>query len=75
MDDPAVRADVRDDGRRVEDLRQVAGAADLREALAVLQPALDLEDVDRVARLLELEAGLEDAPVRLRVEVLGLETR
>ena len=35
----ACARDVRDDGRRVGELREVRAAADLREALAIAQPA------------------------------------
>ena len=72
-DGVAVGGDVRDDGRRVEELGEVARTADLLEALPVAEPARDLDDVDRAAVGLELEARLEDPAMGLRVEVLGLQ--
>ena len=57
-------------GRRVEELGEVRHAADLRDALAVLQPRADLHHVDRLAHRPQLDGRLEDAPVRFAVEVL-----
>ncbi len=73
VDRTAVRRDVRDRRRRVEQLGHVRHAADLRDAVAVLQPRADLHDVDRLPDGAKLDRRLEDAPVRLGVKVLGLE--
>ena len=67
------RGDVRDRGRRVDELHEVRGAADLREALAIAEPRGDGRHVDGRADERELDGGLEDARVRVAVEVLGLQ--
>ena len=73
VDGLSVRVDVGDERRGVQHFGEVRAAADLREALSVLQDARDLHDVDRLRALLQLEGRFEDAAMRFRVEVLGLE--
>src|ERR1700690_4496898 len=70
---PAVGCDVGDRRRRVEDFGQVRDASDLSQPVAVPQPGRHLHDIDRLALGGALDTSLEDASVRLRVEVLGLE--
>ena len=73
VDVPPVRRDVRHRRRGEQHLRDVRHPSYLREPLAIAQPRRDLHAVHRLPLLPELDAGLVDAPVRLRVEVLRLQ--
>jgi hypothetical protein len=68
-----VRDDVRHRGGGVEHLGQVGHPPHLGEPLAVAQPRRDLYDIDGLALGAQLDAGLVDAAVSLRVEMLGLQ--
>ena len=72
-DDPRVLADVPDGGdarRQQVDRRAAAGGVELPGLLEVLD---ERERVDRLAAAVQLEHRREDDPVRLAVEVLGVE--
>jgi hypothetical protein len=70
-DGAAVRHDVHNGGRRVQDLGQVRHTADLHEPIAAPKPCPDLYDIDRLRRVAEFEARLEDPAVCLGLEVFG----
>jgi hypothetical protein len=59
--------------RHVGQLRQVRPTADLLEVLAPLERLRHGDEVDGLAPLEQLEHGLEDAAMRLPVEVLRAE--
>jgi len=62
-----MRENVRDGGRSVEDFGQVRNTAHLSEPIVSSQPRRHRDDVDHVERF----ARFVDAPMRLRIEVLG----
>lgn len=70
VDRPAVRDDVRNSWRSVEDVGEVRHSTDLSNAIAISQPRADLDNVHRLAFAAELDARLVDSSVGLRVEML-----
>ena len=71
--DPRVLADVADGGHRARQQVHRGAATDLLEQPALLEVLDERERVDRLADRVEVEHCLEDQPVRLAVEVIGLE--
>lgn len=71
--DRRVRSDVAGRRRRVDDAADVRRPPDLLKSAAFLQPRTDGDVVDRRSTAADLEGGLEDSPVCLRVKVRGVQ--
>src|SRR5690606_6787461 len=61
---------VRDRGRRVRELGEIRRAADLLQTPAIPEVAGDRDDIDGTPSARQLDDRLEDAPVRVGIEVL-----